>query len=274
MSTALTLVLAAAGAAGGVWLLTRVDPAWWLSVGIVATAFTSHWDKLGIPFAVDRLLLGAGILAVVLRLGPAKHRPVIRLNAVHVLLGVVVAYAICSAFFAHTLSDRDAQYEILDRLGIVPFILYALAPVVFYDDRRRGILLGVLVCFGLYLGLTAIAEGLKPLHSLVWPRYIMDPTYGIHANRARGPFLEAVGMGLGLIVCMAAAAMALRRWRDPLARAVAWGTLLVCPAGIALTYTRSVWLAAVISVVVGLVAYPDLRSRLVPIMALAAGALA
>ncbi|MCW2992392.1 MAG: O-antigen ligase family protein [Solirubrobacterales bacterium] len=274
MPDLLTVALGTVGAAAGLWAMLRVDAAWWLSLGIVATAFTSHWGKFGIPVPVDRLLLYGGIAIVVLRLGSSRDRPVIRLNAVHVVLGALVAYAVCSAFWVGTLDNPDARYEILDRLGAVPFVLYAIAPVTFRLPRQRGILLGVVVCFGFYLACTAVFEGVKPLHSLVFPNYILDPQFGLHTNRARGPFLEAVGMGLGLIAGMAAAAIALGRWRDPIARGFAWLTLLITPAGIALTYTRSVWLAAAISVTAGLAAYPDLRPKLVPIAALAAGSLA
>ena len=61
-------------------------------------------------------------------------------------------------------------------------------------------LLTALVVLGGYLGLTTLFEMAGP-HALVWPRYIIDPSYGIHFGRGRGPFADAVANGFGLYVC-------------------------------------------------------------------------
>ena len=52
-----------------------------------------------------------------------------------------------------------------------------------------------LVAVGAYLGITAFLQEVN-LDQLVFPAYITDPSVGIHADRARGPFVEAAANGL------------------------------------------------------------------------------
>src|SRR3954471_18979656 len=77
-------------------LAWTVDPAWILSAGIVGTMFAGHWQDMGVhsSFAPHRVLLGAAILAVLLRLPPARLRPRIELGTVHYVLAAAVAYAL------------------------------------------------------------------------------------------------------------------------------------------------------------------------------------
>ena len=254
-------------------VVVRVDPAWTLSAGLAASVFTGNWDLLGPSFPIDRALLLAGLAVLVLRIGPAGDRPPLRFDGVHALLLAVLVLAAVSALWAGTLDEREARFDLLDRIGVVPFAMFAVAPVAFHDERRRSILLGTLVALGGYLGVTAVAEG-TGADALVWPGYILDPVQGIHADRSRGPFLEAVPNGLALIACGAAAVMALSRWRDRLARAGAMAVVGLCLAGVSLTYTRSVWIGAAAGVVLVLAAYRDLRPLLVPVVASVAVGLA
>jgi O-antigen ligase len=184
------------------------------------------------------------------------------------LLAVAAAYATISAAWADTLATHDGFYGLLDRLGIVPFILFLAAPVVFATERQRDILLGVLVALGAYLGWTALAEGLG-LDALVVPHYIVDPSIGIHADRARGPFVEAVANGLALFACAVAATLALARWRRrPAARAAALIVLILCAVGIVLTLTRAVWIASAVAPVVAMLCSPASRRWLLPALLL------
>jgi O-antigen ligase len=250
----------------------RVQPAWVLSLGVAATAFSGHWSRLGLP-PIDRLLLFAGFALVVLRAGSEPDLPPLRWRRIHLLLLAVVGYALVSAFAAHTLSQHVPRFALIDRLGAVPFAAFVVAPSAFATPRQREILIRVLVVLGLYLGITAICEGAK-LNGLVWPRYILDPTYGIHQSRARGPFVEAEANGLAMLACGVAAAIALGIWRDRVARLAAWAAIGVCGIGIMLTYTRLVWIGAGAGVLVALVTFPGLRWRAIPVMAVGAGAVA
>ncbi len=72
--------------------------------------------------------------------------------------------------------------------------------MIYSTPGRRRWLLGALVVLGAYLGLTVLFEMAGP-HALVWPKYILNPNYGIHGGRGRGPFADAVANGFGLYVC-------------------------------------------------------------------------
>jgi putative inorganic carbon (HCO3(-)) transporter len=255
----------------GAWA-GRIEPAWPISLGLAATVFSAHWSAISVPFALDRVLLWGGIALAVGLAGARRDLPPLRLGGIHLLLLAVLCFATVSAFWVGTLDAHDSRFALIDQLGVIPFALFAVAPSAFATERQRGILLGVLVVLGLYLGLTALFESVK-LNALVWPKYILDTQFGIHRHRARGPFVEAETMGVALTVCGVAAGVALARWRDRPARVLAWGVLGLCGAGVVLTYTRSVWVGAAAAVVITLAAFPVLRWRLVPVAALTAAGL-
>jgi O-antigen ligase len=258
----LSLVFAVLGALA--YVSWRVEPAWLLTAGLLASAFNGNWAVLGFPggLAPDRLLLFAGIGAILVRSPPAQRLPRLRLEPVHVLLAAVFAWAVGSALAAGTLSHSSTLFVLLDRFA-VPFAVFTLVPVAFYAPRHRAGLLAALVGFGAYLGLTAIFESVGP-QALVFPKYILDPAYGYHAARARGPFVEATANGIGLYVSAVAAAVALATWKGRRPRWFAGFVFLACALGLLLTLTRSVWVASIVATAVTLVVIPSLRRFLFP----------
>ncbi|ROP26750.1 O-antigen ligase-like membrane protein [Pseudokineococcus lusitanus] len=160
-------------------------------------------------------------------------------------------------------ADADSVFALADRL-VVPFVLFAVAPVVFADRAARDLLLRGLTCLGAYLAVTSVLELVAP--AWVVPSYVVDPSLGIHVGRARGPFLSSEANGLVLVTCGAAACLLAGRrggWR-PLALVVA----VLTPVALLLTLTRSVWLGALVGVVVASLQHPVLR-RLLPVAAVA-----
>lgn len=80
---------------------------------------------------------------------------------------------------------------------VVPFILYHLAGSVFDNAASlHQFEIFMLVVLG-YLCLIAILF-LFGAKDLIFPRYILDESLGLHADRARGPFLQAVANGVTL----------------------------------------------------------------------------
>lgn len=256
-----------------VCLALTVDPAWILSAGIVATMFAGHWQDIGVQssFGPHRLLLAAGALAVLLRLPPARDRPRLELGFVHYVLAAAVGYALISAIWAGTIGRSTSQFVLLDDFGVLPFLMFLVAPLAFTTSRQRRILVGSLIAAGAYLAVTAILEQLK-LYHLVVPSYIGDPAVGTHFGRARGPFVEAGADGLALYACAVAAAIALATWRVKWQRTVAACVVLLAPVGLLLTVTRSVWIAGVAATVVAMVTTPGLRRFVVPVAVVGAGA--
>jgi len=239
----------------------RVDPALILSVGIALSVFSGNWQRLGVPGGIDHVVLAAGILAVLLRIIRRPDELPVEVRPVHLALAVLSLYAIGSALWAGTLLEHTSFFALADRLGLVPFALFFVAPVAFRTERQRLYLLRTLVALGLYLGLTSLLEVTGP-KSLVFPHYITDPSVGIHANRARGPFVEAGANGLALFVCGVAAALGVRTFQRRWEQQTCCGVVLLCGIGIVLTVTRQVWLAAVVGTVAGLAFAPALRRYL------------
>jgi O-antigen ligase len=127
----------------------------------------------------------------------------------------------------------------------VPFALFHLAGLVFRDEGRlRQFELFAIVVLA-YLCFTSIAF-LVGATSLIFPRFILDASLGYHADRARGPLLQAVANGVSLNLLGMLALHAFLRGRI---RGIKAGVLLASlPIAILATMTRAVWLSFVISI--------------------------
>ena len=269
-------LMALAATAAVVYVALRVEPAWPISAGIALSIFSGHSDRLGFPIGPDRLLIAAGLLGVALEglrdVEGRARRPPIRIETAHWLLFAALLWAVGSAWWAGTLTQSSGFFALLDRFGLMPFLVFLVAPVAFRTDHQRVILLGTLIVTGAYLGLTAFFEGVG-LDALVFPQYILDPSVGLHAERVRGPFAQAVAMGLGLFLCGAAAAMGTARWRArPWVRAGCVAVAALCALGMLLTVTRAIWLGGLLAAVVVVCATPHLW-RFVPAGAVMVGLL-
>jgi O-antigen ligase len=135
----------------------------------------------------------------------------------------------------------DAEtWSLLASKFVVPFGLFHLSGLVFTDEKRlRSFEIFGLVALA-YLSFTAIAF-LCGLPSLIFPKFILDPTLGFHAGRARGPLLQAVANGVSLNML---ALVALHAYRRRSIRGVKMRMLLASvPIAIIATMTRAVWLS-------------------------------
>jgi O-antigen ligase len=266
-----TAVAAAAILAIG-YLVWMTDPAVTLTAGIVLAPLAGNWQQLGIPGAAapDRLLVIGGVATALLRVRRSADAPRLQFGPVHAALVLAVFYAAVSAAAAHTLFEKTAFLKLVEAYGILPFLVFAVGPLVFRTSYQRNVLLAGLVALGAYLGLTVLFETTGP-DALVYPRYINDFGYGIHAGRGRGPFVDAVANGFGLFTCSVAAAIAVITWRQSWARISALAVGVLCLFGTLLTLERSVWVGTIIGIVTTLAVVPRLRRYLLPVAA--AGAL-
>src|SRR5208282_1266328 len=105
---------------------------------------------------------------------------------------------------------------------------------------------------------------------LVFPRFILDEGLGIHADRARGPFLQAVanGVALNLLGLIALDSFRRKRLRGWAAAAV----LIALPLAILATKTRAVWLSFAGTILVLLLFSPSRRLRRTCLMLVLAAA--
>jgi putative inorganic carbon (HCO3(-)) transporter len=251
----------------GAFLVWRVHPAYTLSAAIFLTPLAGNWPRLGVPgpLSPDRLLFAAAIVAVLLRAPPVADRPRLRISGAHWLLALASGYALVSAFFAETLFQRDGFFRLLDALGILPFLTFLIAPIAFRTPAQRRILLGTLVALGAYLSLTVLFDFLK-LDALVFPKYILDQSYGIHSGRGRGPFVDAVASGLALFTCGVACVVAVATWRNRPMRRIAAVVGVLCVVGAFLSLERSVWIGAVAATTVAMLAMRGMRRYFVPVV--------
>lgn len=139
----------------------------------------------------------------------------------------------------------DAQtWSLVAGKFVVPFILFHLALLVFRDAREQKHFAIFVIVVLAYLSLTAVAF-LLDARSLVYPKFILDESLGVHAHRARGPFLQAVANGvslnmLGILVLVLA----------PKHRKIVLLLWLALPLAILATMTRAVWISFAASTVV------------------------
>jgi putative inorganic carbon (hco3(-)) transporter len=139
------------------------------------------------------------------------------------------------------LQPYDAQsWSVFAAKWVVPFVLYHLAGAVFDNPAAlRQFETFALIVLG-YLSLIAILF-LLGATGWIFPRYILDESLGIHVDRARGPFLQAVANGVTLNLLGLIALDSFRRGR--LRGVLALLLLIALPLAILATQTRAVWLS-------------------------------
>ncbi len=190
-------------------------------------------------YHADRLALGILVFLVGLRALAQREKIPFVAGLTLPLLGLVVlavARALREPFDAQTWSLVASKF-------VVPLVLLHLAMLVFRGvSGRRQFEIFVILALA-YLTFTAIAF-LADARSLIFPRFILDESLGLHADRARGPFLQAVANGMSLnILGILAIALAQKRRKLVL---LLW---LALPVAILATMTRAVWIAFAVSTI-------------------------
>lgn len=149
----------------------------------------------------------------------------------------LLALALADAF-SHTYDVEN--WSVLSAKWIVPLAMFYMVRLVFYDQATlKRLEIFALIVLG-YLSVTALLF-LSGNKSLILPPFILDEGIGIHADRARGPFLQAVanGVTLQLLGLIALDSYRRRRLRGILALAFA----VALPLAVLATKTRAVWLS-------------------------------
>jgi O-antigen ligase len=264
------LAIIVLGALALAYLLSRVEITVLAILAILLEVFSGNWTLMSIPVPLDRVAFGITLCSLVLKgaRNVSARRLVVR--PVHIALLCATTWAVCSAIIAGTVSGSLGFYALVDRFGIVPFIWFLLAPVLFGTARQRRLLIGALAGLGLYLGLTGTLEGLH-LYKFVFPHYVADPNVGIQWGRARGPILESTGDGFCTFVGGTAAAVGLKLWKATWVRCLFLAAMALDLATLLFTLTRGVWIGALAGIVIAMLLSRRTRRVLVP--GLAVGAL-
>jgi O-antigen ligase len=187
-------------------------------------------------FEIDRVAFALLVFGVVGRAFVVRQRLFVVERATWPMLGLV-SLALIS--LAGQPFDHEAWSLLASKL-MVPFVLFHLARLAFSEEGQlRQFEIFTLVVL-LYLSFTAIAF-LCGAHWMIFPRFILDESLGFHADRARGPLLQAVANGVSLNVLWLLAVHSYRRGRM---RGIKATILLASvPIAILATMTRAVWLS-------------------------------
>jgi putative inorganic carbon (hco3(-)) transporter len=191
-------------------------------------------------YYADRIAFGVLVFFVALRAMALRERFPFFAGLSLPMLGLV-ALAVLRALR----EPFDPQvWSIVASKFIVPFVLFHIAALVFRGPlQRRHFEIFILIALA-YLVFTAIAF-LVGARSLIFPRFILDASIGFHADRARGPFLQAVANGVSLNM-VGILAFILPQGRKTLV----WLLWFVLPLAVLATMTRAVWISFALSLLV------------------------
>ncbi len=186
-------------------------------------------------YEIDRVAFGLLVVGVLARAVVLRQRLLTIKGATWPMMGLILLALI-------SLAGQPFEPEAWNLLAskfIVPFTLFHLAGMVFTEEKyfRQFEIFALIVLA--YLSFTAIAF-LCGADWLIYPKFILDESLGFHADRARGPLLQAVANGVSLNLLGIVAWHAYRRGRMRGAKMVL--LLASIPIAILATMTRAVWL--------------------------------
>jgi putative inorganic carbon (hco3(-)) transporter len=187
-------------------------------------------------YEIDRIAFGLLLVGVVAR-ALVQHRPMFRCErATWPMIGLI---ALALASVISEPFDHET-WSLLASKFLVPFALFHIAADVFINEKRLRQFEIFSVIVLAYLSFTAIAF-LTGARSLIFPRFILDESLGFHADRARGPLLQAVANGVSLNLLALIALHAYQR--GSLRGLKVLLVLMSVPIAILATMTRAVWLS-------------------------------
>lgn len=205
-------------------------------------------------YSLDRIAFGLLVAVVILRMLLLQQTFPVGLPItlpMFLLVLLTVTNAVSQSCDAETWSVIAAKW-------VVPFTLYVLAGLIFDTEQSLRALEIFLLVVLAYLSVTAILF-LVGEKWLILPPFIVDESIGIHADRARGPFLQAVANGVTLNLLGLIALDCYRRRR--LRGIVALIFLMALPLAILATKTRAVWISFALSILILLGFSTSLRIR-------------
>ena len=206
-------------------------------------------------YSLDRIALGVLIFAILLRSFLLRESLAVVGPVTWPMFGLLLL-----AFAELSIQPYEsANWSLFAAKWAVPFLLYHLAQVALTREQAlKHFETFVLIILG-YLIFVSVAFFVGA-RGFVFPAFILDESLGIHADRARGPFLQAVANGVSLNILGLLALDSFRRRR--LRGFLAMSFVLTFPIAIVATKTRAVWLSTGASLVLLLLACHDRRIRL------------
>ncbi|MDP8230594.1 MAG: O-antigen ligase family protein [Candidatus Gorgyraea atricola] len=169
-----------------------------------------------------------------------------RFTGIEYVMLLFCLFALISMFWTGSLIRAGGKLNIGQLLTgyIFPFSMFFISKNVYDNAKKREGFIKFVMLIGLYLVCTAFLEHFH-INRLIWPRYILDPSFGIHFERARGPFVQGAvnGTVLGFVLVSSFYFLLHRNKRD-LWRTCSRVLLILSPIAIFFTYTRAAWVGA------------------------------
>ena len=136
---------------------------------------------------------------------------------------------------------------------LMPFAAFCFSKIYLSGEKSLSLVFHVMFYFGVYLSIIAFMEFLG-FREYIIPSYIADPSYPLHLDRARGPFLNSAFDGSVMnmsFICgihLLSTKKGLARWAYPVMLS------LFVPA-VFFTQTRSVYLGFILTIAALLLFY-------------------
>ena len=232
------------------WEITLWAWFWVLSYGLL------DWPEWRIEITgffnmtVPRFVFLAAVAGFALHFLTHKRRIHYDRSVLWVMLALTIYCAIsatATGWLAQTKAAQSAPYFRFLGSMLFPFIIFFLIYNTTRSEdqiRKALILVSVFGWYALYIGYLQYVAimGAPEARTLIWPSYINDPAYGIHFDRARGPFGSASQQAILLIFLFYTTLYLLQKVRGPYRAALAVQAVLIPPA-IFFTGMRSAYLA-------------------------------
>jgi len=243
---------------------------------VVVICFDEEFWRVEVPFffnlTISRLMIGvlAGLWIMMWIFGRTRLRSAGRiLKLMTAILVFFTLSAIISGF--ETIAVATVHYRLVGGYWFA-FTIFFLVLHSLKTERDIVRLLKFFFVIGVYLAFTGWCEYMK-IWSLVFPRYIADPTIGIHFGRVRGPFLVSPTMGLTLVFCFFNNLVLARQLRGIISKYVIYVVCILMLPVIFWTQTRSVWLAMILGGVIWIAYTRRHWSRVAAVCVLTAAAI-
>ena len=217
----------------------------------------------GLPdIYLERIIFVFLFMAVVVELVTGRERTLPN-TSIEYWMAVLLLTLMVSMYrtgFVATRGDEVQPFHIFLTGFLFPFSFYYFGKTFIYTENRLRILLWTSFVLLTYLVLTAYFEHFK-INSLIYPKYIADPTEGIHYGRARGPFAVAPVDGWVMATLFFSSLFLRTQIEGIFIRGIILWVLLLTPGAIFYTYTRAVWLSFILAPVVTIIFSPRLLVR-------------
>jgi len=216
----------------------------WILSSVVFSEYILLPEAPTLHLHLSRVLLAALLLGLAAGWIPQRTRSATPARP-EFLIAALTLWTIISACWAGTIFRVDATRNVSQFLTgfVLPGLMLYLARSFPLSLRASRTVCALLTLLLGYMVFTAFCEHFH-LDSLVFPQYILDPSLGIHTERARGPIVNAAENG-GIIAILLLAALhsvlyatgGAMRWASCI------GLFLVGIPALWFTESRGPWLA-------------------------------